>query len=317
MRIASVVIVFLILVLSGAVFAIEDSVQGSWEDYYSQARSKAYSGETEEAFKDIEKAISLNPNYAPLYVCRGGIYLKKGELEKSLNDSNKAISLDSKLANAYKNRAVAYIEQKNYDLAKKDILAFSSLSDESNYLRALYKHSRGEYLEAVKEANIVLANNPKEQRSALIMLSSYIELKNYIKVLESAKEMEKKNPSIKENPSFLYYKTISYGALGMPEKALKCVNKLVALDSQNPHYYELRAVLSFGILNKKASHKDFETARGIYQKEGGQEGYVRLAELENELIKQAKKQAVSNSALYASNILSIVSGILAIIAISI
>lgn len=74
----------------------------------------------DDALNDFTKAIEINPNYAPAYSNRAGIYFQKGEYEKAKKDADKAISLDPKMADAYLNRGMAKEMLRDLDGACED-----------------------------------------------------------------------------------------------------------------------------------------------------------------------------------------------------
>ncbi len=61
-------------------------------------------GRNEEAIKDYDKAIELNPQYAKAYNNRGKAKAKLGRNEEAIKDYDKAIELNPQLAEAYNNR---------------------------------------------------------------------------------------------------------------------------------------------------------------------------------------------------------------------
>ncbi len=68
------------------------------------------------AFKDFDKAISLNKNNEIFYYNRGLIYLKQGVYKKCIKDFSKVILQNPKNKDAYFARALAY--EINYDFKK-------------------------------------------------------------------------------------------------------------------------------------------------------------------------------------------------------
>ncbi|MCH7605851.1 MAG: tetratricopeptide repeat protein [Chloroflexi bacterium] len=85
-------------------------------DDYSQAyfqRALLYQmmGKSEEAIRDADKVVELNPGEALSYDLRGAIYeLKLGDHDRAIQDLSKAIELESgnSLGSAYYHRAQAY-----------------------------------------------------------------------------------------------------------------------------------------------------------------------------------------------------------------
>jgi tetratricopeptide (TPR) repeat protein len=74
----------------------------------------------------LNKAISLDSNYAYAYNLRGVAWGKKGNYNRAISDYNIAIELNPEDAEAYKNRGIAWHNKGDYDRA---------VLDYNNYLR--------------------------------------------------------------------------------------------------------------------------------------------------------------------------------------
>lgn len=82
-------------------------------------RGNAYGnlGQYDQAIKNYDKAIELNPNDANAYVGRSNAYYHLGQKERAIQDSNKVIELDPNNDMAYNNRGWGYFELGQYDQA--------------------------------------------------------------------------------------------------------------------------------------------------------------------------------------------------------
>src|SRR5262249_9148831 len=63
-------------------------------------------GDNDNAIKDVNKAIRLQPTLPILYIDRGAAYQSKGEGDKAIADFTRAIQLDPKNARAYCDRGI-------------------------------------------------------------------------------------------------------------------------------------------------------------------------------------------------------------------
>jgi len=77
-------------------------------------------GQYGQAIDDCGKAIELDPRLAFAYSNRGLAYTRLGQYEQGVADCSKAIELDPRLALAYSNRGLAYIELGQYEKAIAD-----------------------------------------------------------------------------------------------------------------------------------------------------------------------------------------------------
>ena len=60
------------------------------------------------AIAEYDKAIELDPRYAPAYYNRGNAYYKLENVDQALADYDKAIELNPNYAPAYSNRGIAH-----------------------------------------------------------------------------------------------------------------------------------------------------------------------------------------------------------------
>jgi len=91
------------------------------EAYYNRGVAYAKLNQYEQAIKDYDKAIELNPNYAEAYNNRGNAYAKLNEHERAIEDFNKAVELNPNLAEAYGNRGIVYSEIQRYEESARDL----------------------------------------------------------------------------------------------------------------------------------------------------------------------------------------------------
>ena len=75
--------------------------------YYMQGGQKYYDGNTEEAIKDFDQAIELNPDDAETYKFRAKAKAKLDDNQAAIDDYNQAIKLNPGNAEIYKDRAKA------------------------------------------------------------------------------------------------------------------------------------------------------------------------------------------------------------------
>jgi tetratricopeptide (TPR) repeat protein len=72
------------------------------------------------AIKEFNEAIRLDPKNVDAYSCRGDVYRMTGQYDQAISDCTEAIKLDPYNAFAYANRGEAYRKKERYDQAIKD-----------------------------------------------------------------------------------------------------------------------------------------------------------------------------------------------------
>lgn len=94
---------------------IEKQPSGIAHAYMNRGLTFVGKGQLDEAIKDFDKAVALNPSFYEAYSNRGGAFEKMGRLDRAVEDFNRAIALNPRYANAYFNRGVAYGKAGSYD----------------------------------------------------------------------------------------------------------------------------------------------------------------------------------------------------------
>lgn len=89
------------------------------EAHHIRGYAGKYFENYEEAIKEFDRAIELEPEYAGAYYNRGCIY-REGDKQRAIRDFTKAIELKSEYAEAYNNRGSLYAEVGDYQQAIRD-----------------------------------------------------------------------------------------------------------------------------------------------------------------------------------------------------
>ncbi len=101
-------------------------------------RALAYQafGQEEDALKDLNRAIALDPHQVAAWFNRGTLYLKRGDYERALADLQKAVELAPEAPGPYFNRAVAYWNLGKKQKAIADMKRFVQLARPSEWKEA-------------------------------------------------------------------------------------------------------------------------------------------------------------------------------------
>jgi tetratricopeptide (TPR) repeat protein len=134
-----------------------------YRGYANRASALLRDDRFEEAMRDIDMAMKLNPRDAHAYVNRAAVYLRKGETAKSLADLDHAINLDSGLAAAHVARCALLIKMAQPSNALESCNAALRIAPEMPAAllnRALLLARASQEREAVTDLDIVLRYEP-------------------------------------------------------------------------------------------------------------------------------------------------------------
>ena len=171
-------------------------------------------GRYQEALDDFNKAITFNPYRAIIYNSRGLTYMELGDYQKAMVDFNKAINLDRQFAEVYNNRGIIYRLSGKYHKAIEEYNTAINLNPiyaEAYYNRGIVHGKLGKYQQAIEDYTIALKLNSQLMRSYNNRGNAYLMLYNYQKAIEDF------NIAIKFNPNddkAYYNRGVAYENLG-------------------------------------------------------------------------------------------------------
>jgi len=98
-------------------------------------RALAYKafGQKEDALKDLNRALELDPHHVAAWFNRGTLYLEEGKPELALPDLDRAVELAPDAAGPYFNRAVAKWQLGKREEAIRDLERFIELAEPSEW----------------------------------------------------------------------------------------------------------------------------------------------------------------------------------------
>ncbi|MDY6865512.1 MAG: tetratricopeptide repeat protein [Halobacteriota archaeon] len=120
-------------------------------------------GNFDEAIKNYNKAIFIEPDMVMAYINRGTAYYSKGMYDEAIEDYNRALDLDPENASTYNNRGSVYFDLKIYDLALEDLSRAIDLDPEDPQLynnRAQVYMDLNWYEDAIRDYDTVVSIDP-------------------------------------------------------------------------------------------------------------------------------------------------------------
>ena len=139
-------------------------------------------GEYEKAFKDFEKALSINPEFASAYSNRGNLYLNLGDYEMGIADFEQALIYDPELSPAYGGLGLAHSFLSEYEQAvidfSKAILISPNMGDAYYYRGIAYKKTDN-YEDAITDLKKAITFVPDDPAAYFELGEIYYYLESY------------------------------------------------------------------------------------------------------------------------------------------
>ena len=133
------------------------------EYYFDRAALHRRMGREDLALADYDAAIRLSPPYPETHYNRGELLLEAGELERSVADFDRVLDLDPDFVDAYVNRASALLELEDVEAAARDVEAGLALDPAQPHLlclRAMLAWRAGELAVAERGFEAALEADP-------------------------------------------------------------------------------------------------------------------------------------------------------------
>ncbi len=131
----------------------------------------------DDAFRELQKAIAIDPNYAKAHYNLGLVYYHKGLLDKEVEEYKKAIAIDPEYKIARMNLASAYLAKGEKALAEKEYNWVIEKEPENK--KALYNLG-------------LIYSETKRRDEAILMFERYIKLEPKGKLSDKAREYLRK-----------------------------------------------------------------------------------------------------------------------------
>ena len=184
-------------------------------------------GMLDKALIDYNKALSINPNKAPLHNSRGKLYFDQGKAQLAMKDYDDAIRIDPELAEAYINRGAAKAMAGQTQQALTDL----------NKGIALDPEFKNGYLN-----RSLLLNKLQKYNEALADYNSYLALDPY-------------------NHEIIYERGLTYRLVGKNNEALVDLNKAIQMNNSNAFYFMERARIYKNMGRRSDARQEAEFAK--------------------------------------------------------
>jgi len=205
--------VAVVLLLASLAIAPSVLAQNSASGWVNSGLAKYEKGDLDGAIADFNRAIGIDPKYAPAYNNRGAAKLIKGDLDGAIADFNRAIGINPKNALAYYNRGVGKGNKGDLEGAVADYNRAIEIDPKNAlayYNRGNAFQAKGQFFQAVANLNRAIELNRNHEYAYLRLL-----IATWSDRGDASAAMDKLRNHVAANSSDEWVRTISKYYLGI------------------------------------------------------------------------------------------------------
>lgn len=228
-----------------------------WITFARDNRGYAYyrAGKYEEALRDFNKVLELDPNNAGSYHNRGVLHYHQGKYAEALTDLNRAIELKLENAESYTNRGAAHAGLGNFAAAISDFNKAIELdpdhADAYNNRGAQYAKA-GMFEAAISDFSRALALSPDyvdAQRNKELALAN-----------SRGQSEPKQDGADSQTAEYFLKRGMQYGQTGNLRAAVNDFNMAISLNQRYVEAYNNRGIAYAMLGQTDSSYADFDIA---------------------------------------------------------
>jgi len=167
--------------------------QSAEEDYIKKGADLVRHNKFDEAIKEFNNAVAVNPKSSAAYYNLGFAYDKKEDLKNAIVYFSKAIEIDPALADAYYNRAFVYYKKGDFDSAISDynkVIEISPASADAHYGLGLTYSKKGDLNKAISEYTAAIKTRPNFALAYDARAVAYVTKKNYLAAMSDVNKAQ-------------------------------------------------------------------------------------------------------------------------------
>jgi tetratricopeptide (TPR) repeat protein len=240
------------------------------EYHYIKGYGYYLQGDYHQAVSCYEKAIAINPGFAPAYGNLGLVLRLLGQYNQAIPYLEKAIQIKSDYADAYFNLGMAYDSLAKLPQAKTYYeKAFANNPNDMITCRKLgdVYYRLGEYLKAMGCYQKNIRANPNDVSVHNNLALTYFQLRQYERAIIHYNKAIEINP---RDAAIFFNRALSYEAVGKYSLAINDYKKALKINPQeiNPQVAEIYYYLghSYGALHqRKEAKENYLKARELFE----------------------------------------------------
>ncbi len=226
--------------------------------YLTRARLNLEQGKVDPAFRDVNTAISLDPNAIEPYMLLSDLYFILGNIDNAFAALRKAAELDPDNERPYQKMAEAYLIIKNYSMAKKSadrVLSINMDNADAYFLKGIAFLEQGDTTDAITNLRIS-ANLDTTKYDAFMQLASIYQLQGDTVAINYYRAALKAKP---DDQKALFGLARLYQDMGRLDEAIYYYDKVNALYPQNKESFFNKGYIYL------VEKEDFEQAADAFQ----------------------------------------------------
>jgi len=262
-----------ILIIFLTVYICSGKENNTAEHYFKTGEDFYKTYDFENAINAYNKAIEINPSYAPAYESKGWAMSKINNPKEMVFCFDKASEIYRKQINLIKtnilfkdaqdyfSRGMIYLKEKRSSEALTDFS--TAISIDKNYIKPYYYRGiinsqyRSNFLNAIKDFDKVLDSSPESAEVYYNRGVCYTSLNEHQRAISDYSQCIK----LKSNYMFAYInRGNEYQALGDYKNAIADLSKAIEIDPKSAMTYNNRGTFYYYISNYKYAKQDFEKA---------------------------------------------------------
>jgi tetratricopeptide (TPR) repeat protein len=216
----------------------------------------------DDAIADFNRVIEVEPNSASTYANRGVAYYNKEQDDKAIADFSKAIELDPKIALGYYDRAFACASAGRYDCAIEDysrVIELEPANVDAYYNRGHVYQAKADQMHAIRDYSRAIEIDPADSRAYNSLGGLYTDQGDYDRAITTFEGALKSAPG---DALLLHDRGLAYSRKGDYERAIADFSlALKSLDpKQNGNLYYERGLAYYQKADYGHAIEDFDRA---------------------------------------------------------
>ena len=227
---------------------------------YNKALALKELNRYEEAIKEFDKTIQLDPDNPDYHNAKGIVLDGLGRFEEALEEFEKAIQLEPSDPYYYNNKGNLLAKLKKYDEAIREFdkaIILNPFDPRFYYNKGNALEEKGQYGEVLEEFEIAIRldpNNSEYHNNKGRVLEKLGLHEEAIKEYDIAIELDP------NNPEYYYNKALALCNLGRYEDSIKELDKAIELDPDEPFYHHVKGDILFDLERYDEAIKEYDKA---------------------------------------------------------